>query len=83
MESLHNNERQPNGRRSEVEPFTVDIPDAQRFSGLSRSELYRRLAAGDIKALKVGSRTLILVESLRQYLVSRPAATFRSYKGNL
>jgi len=47
------------------------------MSGLSRSELYRRLAAGDIRAVKAGRRTLILVDSLRDHVVSLPAAAFR------
>lgn len=65
-------------------PFTevlaAPIPDACRISGLSRSEIYRRLATGDILAVKSGSRTLILIDSLRAYLASLPAATFRTPK---
>lgn len=63
-----------------LEPLAAPIPDACRISGLSRSEIYRRLAAGDIHALKSGSRTLILMESLRAHLASLPAATFRCPK---
>ncbi|MGD0109012.1 MAG: helix-turn-helix domain-containing protein [Rhodopila sp.] len=58
--------------------ITASIPDACRISGLSRSEIYRRLAVGDIHAVKNGSRTLILLDSLRAYLASLPAATFRA-----
>lgn len=47
------------------EPLAVRIPDAVRISGLSRSEIYRRIAAGDIRAIKSGRRTLIPMESLR------------------
>jgi hypothetical protein len=66
-------------------PFTevlaAPIPDACRVSGLSRSEIYRRLATGDIRAVKSGARTLILMDSLRAYLTSLPPATFRAPKG--
>ncbi len=58
-------------------PLAVTIYEAVRVSGLSRSELYRRLGAGDIRAVKSGSRTLILMDSLRAHLASLPAATFR------
>ena len=65
---------------SEVSPIAVAIRDAQTVSGFSRSELYRRLASGDIKAVKSGSRTLILMDSLRAHLASLPPASFRSPK---
>lgn len=61
-----------------IEPLAATIPDAVRLSGLSRSEIYRRLAAGDIRAVKNGGRTLILMESVRAYLARLPVATFRA-----
>ena len=61
-----------------MEALAAPIPDACRISGLSRSEIYRRLAAGDIRAVKSGSRTLILLDSLRAHLASLPAARFRT-----
>ena len=59
-------------------PKYCRIPDACHISGLSRSEIYRRLAAGDIRAVKSGSRTLIVMDSLRAHLASLPTATFRA-----
>jgi hypothetical protein len=61
-------------------PLAYEIREASRISGLSRSELYRRLAAGDIQAVKNGRRTLILMDSLRTYLASLPPAKFRAPK---
>jgi len=61
-------------------PLTVTIPDAARLSGLSRSELYRRLGAGDIEARKSGSRTLIVWASLKTYIDKLPPAEFRAPK---
>jgi hypothetical protein len=66
------------GGVSFTETLAAPIPDACRISGLSRSEIYRRLAAGDIRAVKSGSRTLILMDSLRAHLASLPTATFRA-----
>ena len=62
-------------------PLAVTIPEATRVSGLSRSELYRRLADGKVRAVKSGARTLILMDSLRAHLESLPSATFRAPKG--
>ena len=61
-----------------LEPIAAAIPIACRVSGLSRSEIYRRLAAGDIQAVKSGARTLILMDSLRAHLAGLPTATFRA-----
>ena len=63
-----------------TDPLAVPIPEAVRLSGISRSELYRRLAAGHVRAVKSGARTLILMDSLREHLASLPAATFGLYK---
>jgi excisionase family DNA binding protein len=61
-----------------ISPLALTIPEAVRVSGLSRSELYRRLADGKVRAVKSGARTLILMESLRAHLASLPPASFRA-----
>ena len=60
-----------------TDPLAVPIPEAVRLSGISRSELYRRLATGQVLAVKSGTRTLILMDSLRAHLTGLPPATFR------
>ena len=65
------------------DPWTITIPRATALFGLSRSELYRRLAAGDIAAVKNGTRTLIVFESIRKYIKELPAAQFRVPKSNV
>ena len=60
------------------EPIAVPVLEAVRLSGISRSELYRRLAAGDIRAVKSGSRTLIVMDTLRGHIEKLPVATFRA-----
>ena len=62
-------------------PLAVTIHEAVRVSGLSRSELYRRLADGKVQAVKSGSRTLVLMDSLRAHLASLPPATFLAPRG--
>jgi hypothetical protein len=73
-------ERLLKGSTNLGEAIAAAIPDACRISGLSRSEIYRRLGAGDIRAVKSGSRTLILMDSLRAHLEKLPPATFRKSK---
>jgi excisionase family DNA binding protein len=53
------------------EPISVKIPEAVRLTGLSRSRIYELMRSGDIEFAKVGSSTLILVESLREFIQSR------------
>jgi excisionase family DNA binding protein len=55
----------------------LPVADATRVSGLSRSTLYRLLATGEVKAIKVGRRTLIVAETLRAYLAAAPVAVIR------
>lgn len=52
----------------------VTVEEAVRLSGLSRTVLYRCIAAGEIEARKQGTRTLIVVASLRAHLANLPAS---------
>ena len=72
----------PNSEKSDagIQPLTVTISEAIRLSGLSRSELYRQLSAGHIRARKSGSRTLIVWASLLAHVEALPPAEFRVSK---
>ena len=58
-----------------VEEGMVSVVEAAAFSGISRSELYVRMARGELKFLKIGKRRLIprrsLVAMLARYAVAR------------
>jgi excisionase family DNA binding protein len=56
--------------RARAEPISVKIPEAVRLTGLSRSRIYELMKSGAIEYAKVGSSTLILVESLRRFIDS-------------
>ena len=60
-----------------LEPIAVPIPTACLISGLSRSGLYRELAAGKVRAVKSGTKKLVLVDSLREHVAGLPEARFR------
>lgn len=53
---------------SSAELISVKIPEAVRLTGLSRSRIYELMRSGDIEYAKVGSSTLILVDSLRGFI---------------
>jgi len=48
--------------------ISVKIPEAVRLTGLSRSRIYELMRTWDIEYAKVGSSTLILVDSLRSFV---------------
>ena len=48
--------------------ISVKIPEAVRLTGLSRSRIDELMRSGDIEYAKVGSSTLILVDSLRSFV---------------
>lgn len=60
----HTYMRPPMSDDGAVIAFTVK--DACRLSGLGRSTLYELVRAGEVKASKIGRRTLIDADSLRQ-----------------
>jgi hypothetical protein len=60
-----------------IPPLTlsVRVGVAVRLTGISRSKLYELIKARQFQTVKVGSSTLILMESLRQLLHGSPAET--------
>ena len=51
-----------------IEPISMRIPDACRFTGISRSSLYLLIARGEVEIVKMGAATLVLTESLRKLI---------------
>lgn len=62
------------------DPLMVTIPAATVRTGISRSELYRLLAAKKIVARKSGKRTLLIWASLQAHIEALPEAEFRAPK---
>jgi excisionase family DNA binding protein len=46
----------------------VRVPEACRLTGIGRSKLYELIRAREIRTIKVGTITLIAVESLAEFL---------------
>lgn len=51
-----------------MEPLRVDIPEAARILGVSRSRIYLRIKDGSLRAVKEGGRTLIAMTELHAYV---------------
>lgn len=47
------------------------VPDACRFTGISRTTLYLLIARGEVEVVKLGAGTLVLTESLRDFIEKR------------
>jgi hypothetical protein len=54
----------------------IAIKATQIVLDLGRSKIYEELGAGNLTAVKDGTRTLITVESIRRYQANRPQAKF-------
>jgi excisionase family DNA binding protein len=50
----------------------LSYPEAQRFSGLGRTKLWKLISAGEVEAAKVGRAVRISRPSLDAYLKRNP-----------
>jgi excisionase family DNA binding protein len=53
-------------------PYAHPVPSACRELGIKSSKLYQLIGKGELRAKKIGSRTVILDESIREYLAAQP-----------
>lgn len=75
MQSASIKDRQPESRSlSVIEPISMRIPDACRYTGISRSTLYLLIANGEVEIIKLGASTLVVTESLRRLVESKRSA---------
>ena len=50
-----------------LEPLAVSAPEAARLLGVSKPTVYQLMNQADFPAFKIGTRTLISVEGLREW----------------
>jgi excisionase family DNA binding protein len=62
-----------------IEPIFVSIAAAAEILATSRSEIYQRIARGELQAVKDGARTKITFESVKRAAAALPKATVRLY----
>ena len=53
-------------------PLAYSIPGSAKAANVSRSEMYIILKRGELRAKKIGRRTVILHEDLQAYLAGLP-----------
>lgn len=51
-------------------PIAVSPDEAARLAGIGRTSLYAALAKGDLKSIKIGTRRLIMIEAIHEWLAS-------------
>jgi excisionase family DNA binding protein len=59
---------------SSPEPEGLSVGEACRVAGIGRTKLYQAIAEGELKARKLGKRTLILRGDLQRFLKNLPEA---------
>jgi hypothetical protein len=60
--------------KMEVDPILCSVPQGCQMLGIGTQGLYDLLGAGLVKAVKRGTRTLLVVESLKAYAHTLPPA---------
>jgi excisionase family DNA binding protein len=58
--------------KSPPEPLLLSVLDAASVIGISRATMFKLLKAGSVQAVKLGRRTLIPMQSLRDYVADLP-----------
>ena len=82
MQSASIKDRQPKAKTlAAIEPISMRIPDACRFTGISRSTLYLLIAQREVEIIKLGASTLVVTESLRLLIEARRRPGPRSCEG--
>ncbi len=62
-----------------MNPKYATIKKWCEMTGMSKSGTYNALAAGLMRAIKLGNKSLVDVEHGLAWLAAQPAATFRPY----
>lgn len=68
---------------STINPICYSPGRAAEALGIGKSTVFNLLARGEIKAKKLGSRTLISASELARYVGTLPDAEFHAYEGGV
>jgi len=55
-------------KSNQQEPIAVSPNEASRLAGVGRTTLYAALATGELKSIKIGTRRLIKVTAIHEWL---------------
>jgi excisionase family DNA binding protein len=68
-EQRHNEKRlMRTGTAQHVQPEWLRYPEAERYSGLGRSTLWKLVCSGEIRAAKVGKSVRLSRQSIDDYM---------------
>ena len=67
-----NKQSRRGGHVSGAFPFAVSMEDAPRLFGISKAHIYRKSKEGKIELKKVGRKTLVMTDSVINYLQGLP-----------
>jgi excisionase family DNA binding protein len=59
----------------QVMPEWVSYPEAERYSGLSHTTLWRYVRSGELKAARVGRSVRIHLPSLKEFMEEKVGTT--------
>lgn len=54
-------------------PIAVSPDEAARLAGIGRTTLYAALAKGDLPSIKIGTRRLVRVDAIHEWLARNEA----------
>lgn len=72
---------QPKTHPQSMNPIAVSPNEAARLSGVGRTTIYAALSSGDLKSIKIGTRRLITVEAIKDWLKAGEAENASSDGG--
>jgi len=61
------------------DPILVPVNQASAILSRSPRKVYHMMASGELKAVKSGRNTLILYDSIREYVAKLPSAKIKPY----
>jgi excisionase family DNA binding protein len=56
--------------------LAYSIAEACAVAGIRKTTLYKEIRSGDLRAVKIGGRTVVLADDLRRWLNGRPPIIF-------
>jgi hypothetical protein len=62
-----------------LEPICVPVPQASAIIAKCPRLIYELMASGELKGVKSGRSTLVLYESLKDYVATLPVAELKQY----
>jgi excisionase family DNA binding protein len=62
-----------------LEPLLVPVSQASATLCICQRSIYELMASGELKAAKIGRRTLVVYESLKEYSAKQSAPKLKRY----